>query len=126
MYELAGNGKTRTEVLSEVLALWECPKEPYDADAIAALDDAGSVYGHGCFTRSSKQTLVDLCPRVIPIRTSLPSHYTDLEGERYELPPSFYERLPSFPGFKGDVRYSIIVSITRVRDLGLRWKKNTV
>ncbi|KAH8114419.1 hypothetical protein DFH11DRAFT_214760 [Phellopilus nigrolimitatus] len=119
VHELAGHGSAQTAILSEMLLFWD------------DLDRSAGNGGGPSFLSSSSTSTSGRCPPSFSFKTSLPTHYTEADGERTPLPPSFSEDLLGVPGFKSDVSYSISVHVTQVRDVQLkpltaRWKRHTI
>ncbi|THH07966.1 hypothetical protein EW145_g3034 [Phellinidium pouzarii] len=108
-HELGAHGPDRAVVLSELLVCWDAPD-----------DNSPAEYGGG-----GPSTLT------LAFKASLPTYYTEADGESAPLPPSFREVLPDYSGFRGEVSYSIKVVVARAWDMKLRslasqWKRNVV
>ncbi len=95
LQEVAGGGSHQLQILNDTLYTW-------DAERQASF------------------------PAKVTFRYTLPTHYTHKEsGERYRLPPSYEARLSSMPGFDVEIRYAIVVTVTRTRDKSAWWRKST-
>jgi hypothetical protein len=63
-------------------------------------------------------------PHEFNFETLIPT-FTQPEGERRLLPPSYDSRLSAIPGFRVSVQYEFVVSITRTAGAMDFWKKRT-
>ena len=105
MREQSNSSVVRTRLLSELLVFWDAPNKL-------------GGYGNGKSGSTGGFSLVTGgCPASFTFKSVLPTHYTESDGERTPLPPSFASALP---GFQCDIRYEFRIRITRVYDVKVK------